>query len=71
MLFFSNYKDKLKDVYGNIGFLFLDAALGEFDIETKVGSIHFLGTDSKYYEGSKKLILLPEDFDEQYMNLKQ
>ena len=38
-LFIKNYNESDKSIYGAIVFLFLDAALGEYDVETKVGAI--------------------------------
>jgi hypothetical protein len=63
VLFFDGYNEKEKYVFGNIGYLFLDEALGEYDIETKVGFIEFHGRDSKQYENSRPLNELVENFD--------
>ncbi|AEF99971.1 hypothetical protein [Methylomonas methanica] len=63
VLFFDGYSEKEKNVFGNIGYLFLDEALGEYDIETKVGFIEFHGRDSKQYVNSKPLEELAENFD--------
>jgi hypothetical protein len=63
VLFFDGYNDSEKNVFGNIGYLFLDEALGELDIETKVGFIEFHGRDSRQYENSRPLEELAENFD--------
>jgi hypothetical protein len=40
-LFMARYRPTPKSLYEQIGFLLLDQALGEFDVETKLGSIQF------------------------------
>ena len=62
-LFFSDYQDELKNLFAQIGFLFLDQILGEYDVETKVGILDFLSFDSKYFKDSKPLKELPQEFD--------
>lgn len=71
LLFFENYDKKKKDQFDTIGFLILDIALGEYDTEIKVGIIQFSGQDSEYFDGSKQLISLPDDFDNQYYLLNR
>ncbi len=68
IIFLDGYNDAEKDIYGNIGYLFLDEALGEYDIEMKVGFIEFHGRESKYFEGSQPLSELAEHFDEYFKN---
>ena len=63
IVFLNGYNEEQKDIYGNISYLFLDEALGEYDIETKVGFIEFHGRESKYYEGAFPLKELANDFD--------
>lgn len=63
IVFINGYNEQQKDIYGNIGYLFLDEALGEYDIETQVGFIEFHGRESKYYEGAFPLKDLANDFD--------
>src|SRR5579872_3520965 len=41
VLFFDGYSEKEKNTYGQIGFLFLDEALGEYAMETQVGFVEF------------------------------
>lgn len=65
MLFLDGYSEKEKGtVWGHIGYLFLDEALGEYDVETNVGEVVFLDRQSKYFEQSRPLSELPAHFDE-------
>jgi hypothetical protein len=43
-------------------------ALGEYDMETKVGALEFLDFNSEYFEGALSFNLLPENFDLAYKN---
>jgi hypothetical protein len=65
VLFFEGYNEKEKGVFGQIGYLFLDEALGEYSVETQVGFIEFRGRDSQYFAQSHPLKELPQHFDEQ------
>lgn len=65
MIFLDGYTEKEKgSVWGQIGYLFLDEALGEYDVETHVGSIVFFNRESKYFEHARPLSELPAHFDE-------
>jgi hypothetical protein len=65
MIFLDGYTEKEKRaVWGHIGYLFLDEALGEYDVETHVGSIVFFNRESKYFEHARPLSELPTQFDE-------
>jgi hypothetical protein len=66
VLFFEGYNDEEKKTFGQIGYLFLDEALGEYAVETQVGFIEFHGRDSKYFPQSHPLRELPAHFDEQF-----
>lgn len=66
IVFIKGYNKKQKNIYDNIGYLLLDEALGEYDIETKVGFIEFHGHDSQYYEGAQPIKYLAEAFDEYF-----
>ena len=68
ILFFADYSEKEKDVFGNIGYLLLDEALGEYDMETRVGFIEFHGHESKQYSNAKSLATLAENFDDYFKN---
>jgi len=63
VLFFDGYNEKEGNIYEDIGYLFLDQALGEYDIETRIGFVEFHGRDSEHYEGSLSLSKLSKDFD--------
>jgi hypothetical protein len=65
MIFLDGYIEKDKgSVWGHIGYLFLDEALGEHDVETHVGAIVFFDRSSKYFEHARPLAELPFHFDE-------
>ncbi|HSH02885.1 MAG TPA: hypothetical protein VLL52_10235 [Anaerolineae bacterium] len=62
-LFFDNYTPEQHELYAQLGFLFLDQALGEYDIETKVGPIELYSRDSDLFAKSAPLRDLPAHFD--------
>jgi len=66
VLFFDGYKENESTVYGNLGYLFLDEVLGEYDVETKLGFIEFHSKNSEYFEGSRPIKELAEHVDEFY-----
>lgn len=66
MLFFKEYQQDINDTLEQIGYLLLDEALGEYDVETRIGAVAFESTDSKYYVQSHPLKELSEDFDGQF-----
>lgn len=61
--------DETNTAFGQIGYLMLDEALGEYDVETKVGLIKFF--DFEAHPDSKRFPLakLPEIFDAHYAEL--
>ncbi|WP_191013473.1 hypothetical protein [Treponema zioleckii] len=61
VLFLNGYDGS--SLFNQIGFLFLDESLGEFDVETKVGGISFVGFESEHFEKSKPIEELPATFD--------
>jgi hypothetical protein len=63
VLFFDGYKDS-DSTYGQMGYLFLDEALGEYAVETQVGFVDFQSRESKYFGRSHPLRELPSDFDD-------
>lgn len=63
LLFLPGYSQNSHAIFGQIGYLFLDEALGEYDVETKVGFIEMMGHDSKYFDGSSRLHDLATHFD--------
>lgn len=64
IVFLNGYTEAEKSTWGQIGFLFLDEALGEYDVATHVGHIVFLGRDSEYFKHANPISELPEYFDE-------
>lgn len=64
VLFFDGYNEKDKTTFGQIGYLMLDEALGEYVVETQVGFIEFHSRDSKYFPQASPLAELPSQFDE-------
>lgn len=71
MIFLDGYKEEAKkSVWGQIGYLFLDEALGEYDMETKVGAVVFQSRESKYFEQAHPLSELPKDFDDYFKSRK-
>ena len=66
MLFLDGYTEEDKgSVWGQIGYLFLDEALGEYDVETHVGAIVFFNRESEYFRQARPLSELPTHFDEE------
>ncbi len=64
MIFFDGYTEQEKEkVWGHIGYLFLDEALGEYDVETRLGVIEFSDRDSEYFKDARPLKELPAHFD--------
>ena len=64
VLFFNGYSDQEKSTYRQIGYLFLDEALGEFAVESQVGFVEFRAADSNDFSQSRPLKELPAQFDE-------
>jgi hypothetical protein len=52
-----------KITFGQIGYLFLDEALGEYAMETQVAFVEFQSRSSQYFERSGPLTELPPQFD--------
>ena len=63
VLFFDHYAASQHDMYARAGFLLLDEALGEYDMETRVGAIDFVGADSPHFSQSRPLGELARAFD--------
>lgn len=63
LLFLSGYCDDREVDFGQIGYLFLDEALGEYDVEMHVGFIEMFGYDSKHFDGAFPIQDLARDFD--------
>ncbi|SHJ14432.1 hypothetical protein SAMN02745163_01414 [Clostridium cavendishii DSM 21758] len=63
ILFFKEYKEEELDLWGQITYLFLDEALGEYDVETKVGGIMATSINSKYFKHAHPINELQKAFD--------
>jgi len=64
MIFLDGYSEEGEgNIWEQIGYLFLDKALGEYDVETHVGAIVFFDRSSKYFEHARSLAELPSHFD--------
>ncbi len=70
-LFFDGYDEGEKTVWGQIGYLLLDEALGEYDVETKVGLIKFFPSDARPDAERHPLPELPGMFDAHFATLKR
>ena len=63
MLFLDGYSVMEREIWDQIGYLFIDATLGEYDVETHVGAIMFFDRDSEYFPQARTLAVLPSHFD--------
>lgn len=68
MLFFKDYTEQENNMWTQVGFLMLDEALGEYDVETKLNSIVLESTQSEYFKHAKPITDLPMDFDQFFIN---
>jgi hypothetical protein len=63
LVFMPGYKAEEEKTFSQVSYLMLDEALGEYDVETKVGAIIVEGQDSKHFPGSRPINDLGADFD--------
>ena len=63
-LFMDGYKESDYERYASVGFLLLDQALGEYDVETKVGTIDFTARTAKSKLARQPFSSLAKSFDE-------
>jgi len=70
-LFFSEYSQEEEQKWGQIGYLLLDEALGEYDVETKIGPIKFFHFNDHLDRERYPLPMLPEMFDAHFASLKR
>ncbi len=63
VLYIKGLTERSRSDYEQIAYLFLDQALGEFDVETGVGSIEIRKADGAGFAMSKPLGQLAGDFD--------
>ncbi len=64
VLYLPNYSRDKKQIYDNIAILFLDEALGEYDVETKIGFIEIDDKNAADFDKAQPLKELPQVFDE-------
>lgn len=62
-LFINGYNKNEHDIYSSIGFLLLDDALGEYDMEIKVSFVEFHNINSTDFNGAKPISELSNHFD--------
>ena len=67
-LYFDNFRQNIEDLFGQVGFIYLDAILGEYDVATKVGKIQFLSKPTGNSGGIKNANNLRSDFDNHFKN---
>jgi hypothetical protein len=68
-LFFDRYREDERTTWGQIGYLLLDQALGEHDVETKVGLIEFFPSSAHPEAVRYPLPELPMIFDARFAEL--
>jgi hypothetical protein len=68
-LYFDDYTEAERAVWDQIGYQLLDEALGEYDVETKVGLIKFFSSQVQQEGRRYPVTRLPDIFDEQYTAL--
>lgn len=70
VLFCKGFNKNEENVYNSIAFLYLDESLGEYDVETFIGTITVQGFDSEYFDNSVSIEKLAEEFDKIKLCLK-
>lgn len=70
-IFIKDFTQDEYEIFAQIGYLYLDSALGEYDLETKVGFVEFLGIDSEYFLKARKIDNLSSDFNEVYKKVQK
>lgn len=63
LVLINNYDKSQYNVYSKIVYLFLDQILGEFDVETYLGAIEIQGFDSEYFNKTKEISDMANNFD--------
>ncbi len=67
-LFIDGFVDEERDNFLRAAFILIDTALGEYDVETKVGFIDLHQRESILPEGSCAFVELPNVFDRMYQS---
>lgn len=62
-LYIDGYTEKQHDRYAAVAFLMLDSALGEYDVETKIGGIDFMPRTAKTTLAKQPFSALVKSFD--------
>ncbi len=62
-LYFDGYTDDAYELFGQAGFIFLDSALGEYDVMTKIGTIEYFSKSDLFAAAAKPLTNLAKEFD--------
>jgi hypothetical protein len=69
VIYIEGFNESEFNVFANIGFLFLDLILGEYDVETKVGHIDFDSTEAADFGKARPVINLASEFDVFYSSI--
>ena len=69
LLFINWYNENDRSKYSQIGYLYLDEIIGEYDVEMSVGAIEIQGFDSKYFTNAQNIDELEKSFDQEKINL--
>lgn len=64
VLYIKNYSEVNSDPYRHAGYLMLDQALGEYDMETRVGGIEMVSGSDPDFKNAYPLAQLADHFDE-------
>lgn len=64
IVFIKGQNKDQESIYANIGYLILDEAVGEYDVETKFGFIEFQSHESPYFSNAKKISELADRIDQ-------
>ena len=70
ILMIDGYNEAQEFLFKNFAYLFLDEAIGEFDVETKMGFIIVESHESKYFERSSPITELAAHFDSSFSALR-
>lgn len=64
LLFLPGYSKSKEEQFGNIGYLLLDEAIGEYAVETYLSVIEMMGHDSSHFKGAHPISELGDHFAE-------
>ena len=66
LLLFEDFTQETRSQFAQIGFIFLDKAIGELDVMTRVGFVDIAGPESNFYADARRLPELPKAFDDYF-----